>query len=128
MIMPIYKKGSDGPRKPSPSPLSTTGKLCAAMLFGKRRAWAEENNIVGNEQANFRKRACTIDHCHLLQYLADKCMSSGEGILKAAFVDLNSAFNTISRPRLWEHLKNYSIEPSLLQLYRHSTAQVRCGE
>ena len=120
IVIPIYKKGN----KDEPSnyrPISfppIVGKLYARYLNNRLITWIEEEEILGNEQAGFRKNRSTFDHCIVLNHLAEKYMGCHGNGLFAAFIDLKSAFDSIPRGNLWEKLYSSSIDKRLLYLIR----------
>ena len=62
---------------------------------------AQENTP--ESQCGFRSNNGTVDMIFVLRQIQDKCREQNMG-LKAAFVDLTKAFDTISRNGLWKIL------------------------
>ena len=96
--------------------LSILGKLYARYRNNRLITWIEEEDILGNEQAGFRKNCSTFDHCIVLNHLAEKYMGCHGNGLFAAFIDLKSAFDSIPRGKLWEKFYSSSIDKRLLYL------------
>uniref|UniRef100_A0A670IUV5 ribonuclease H n=1 Tax=Podarcis muralis TaxID=64176 RepID=A0A670IUV5_PODMU len=132
-IVPIFKGGQPNiPRNYRPiSLLSIPGKIFAAVLLEELLSWVHERNILPPEQIGFRKSASTMDHCLTLYHLASKYTAPRQGHLFAAFMDLEAAFDSIPRQRLWSKLAHLGIDPHLLSLiislYSNTTARVRIG-
>ena len=133
IVIPVFKKGDRGdPSYYRPiSLLSVVGKLCASYLNQKLASWIEDQNILSNEQAGFRKGRSTTDCCIFLSHLAEKYMTSHGNGLITSFIDLKSAFDSVPRDNLWIKLSHTSIGKRLLHLikslYQCTTLHVRCG-
>uniref|UniRef100_A0A670IDE3 Reverse transcriptase domain-containing protein n=1 Tax=Podarcis muralis TaxID=64176 RepID=A0A670IDE3_PODMU len=131
IIIPIHKKGStdDPGNYRNISLLSIIGKIYARFLLTKLTKWAEENNLIGPEQAGFRPNQSAVDHVLVLYHLARKYSAPNRGQLCAAFIDLKAAFDSIPRGLLWGKLARWGIDKRLLwlitKLHDGSAARVR---
>uniref|UniRef100_A0A803TV69 ribonuclease H n=1 Tax=Anolis carolinensis TaxID=28377 RepID=A0A803TV69_ANOCA len=133
IIIPIYKKGDkNDPANYRPiSLLSVVGKLYSRHLYNRLLDWLDSEKIIGEEQAGFRKGRSTIDHCIVLNHLAEKYQKRPYKGLYTAFIDLKAAFDSVPRNLLWQKLQETTIDKRLLwlikSLYSDTTTQVRCG-
>ncbi len=84
------------------------GKLFTAVLNNRLKCFTEENNIIGEEQLGFRNSYSTIDGAFILHSLV-QIMQQRNKTLYAAFIDLQKAFPSISRPLLMQKLSTVGI-------------------
>ena len=134
IIIPIYKKGKkDNPANYRPISLQPIiSKLYARHLSWKLIDWMDSESVLADEQAGFRSGRSTQDHALILRHLVDKYTKKPRGSLFAAFIDLRSAFDLISRDRLWSKLESSSIDRRLLllmyKLHENTTLRIRCNK
>ena len=99
IISPIPKKGDTC--KPSNyrgiSLQPVISKIYINILNKRLTQWSDENEIIGEEQAGFRKSYSTIDNLFCLQTLVTKYLKSKGGRFYAVFVDFEKAFDRIDR-------------------------------
>lgn len=133
IIVPIYKKGDkNDPGNYRPiSLLNIISKMYALHLLDKLQEWLEEEDIIREEQAGFRKNRSAIDHALVLKHLSEKYVASAKGTLFTAFVDFKSAFDLISRDILWKKFETTNIDKRLLilirKLHENSRVVIRCN-
>ena len=112
IIIPIYKKGDpenvDNYR--GVSLLSIISKCYTTILNTRLYAWLEENNLISESQAGFRKQYSTVDHIFTLYATIQKCVNRRKGKLYVAFVDFRKAFDSVKHDKLIECLKNEGIK------------------
>ena len=132
IINPIPKSSTGDNR----DPLSYRGitlacsvyKLYASVLNNRLNEWAEENNVIVNEQNGFRKERSTIDHVISLTSILDTRKDSKLSTF-CAFIDFRKAYDTIHRDILWNKLSSLGIHGKMLQavksLYTNVSACVR---
>ncbi|XP_061472647.1 uncharacterized protein LOC133380093 [Rhineura floridana] len=118
IVVPIYKKGKRAdPSNYRPiSLLSVISRLYTSHLLEKLSSWLDDENLLADEQAGFRSGRSTVDQGLVLQHLVEKYSSPKGGALFTAFIDLKSAFDLVSRERLWEKLKDTNMDRCLLCL------------
>ena len=70
VIVPIYKKGdcNDPDNYRGVSLISTFAKIFLHVLGTRLQQWTEENNLIREEQAGFRRRYSTSDNIFLTQH------------------------------------------------------------
>ena len=111
-MIPIYK--NKGNRKvPSNyrviSLLSTIFKVYTGILTSKMNEWCETYNKIFQWQNGFRKRRRTEDNLFILQTVFDKYLKPKRGKIYLCFVDLEKAFDTVHREKLWVKLSSLGI-------------------
>ena len=132
IIQPLHKKGdTTNPNNyRGISLLNLCSKMYSFILNKRITKWVEENNVVGEEQAGFRKKHSTIDHIFTLTALVQKQLSRSRK-LYCAFIDFKKAFDSISRDKLWNILKSSGIDGKMLRalksMYKVVKAKVRVG-
>ena len=126
IVVPIFKKGDpNSPANYRPiSLLSVPGKIYASHLRSKLIEWSA--NKVGPEQIGFTMGKSTLDHVLTLYHLAAKYTWAKQGKLYAAFLDLQTAFDSIPRSRLWEKLSEMGMDSRLLHLIRNLYTNTSC--
>ena len=119
-ITPIYKSGD--PKDPGNyrgiTLLSCLGKLFTSVINNRLTAFVKQNNIVGPEQAGFKKDHSTIDHIFTLKMLIDLYLFKKKRIY-CCFIDYSKAFDTIPRIELWRKLLNCNIKGKIFQLVQN---------
>lgn len=125
----IYKKGDvKNCQNYRPITLLDTSRkwFCKMLAAFEPQFW----NDLPPTQARFRKDFFTCDHIFSLVDIGVKYLNAGKP-LYAAFVDLNKAFDSILRPKIWEALVlrkcDQMVSHLLQKLYHDNTIQVRLG-
>ena len=116
MIMPIYKnKGDKGDldNYRGITILSCLGKLFTSVINSRLNMYANEVNLINENQTGFRKSYSTLDHIFLLNNIIDILVKSGKQKLYCAFVDYKKAFDTVWRSALWHKMINSGITGKL---------------
>ena len=119
MIKPLFKnKGS--PKDPSNyraiTILSCFGKLFTSILNKRISDFIENNQILGCEQAGFRKNHSTADHIFTLYGIIDTLLSK-KLRLYCTFLDYEKAFDKVDRIFLWQKLLEQNIDGKVLKSY-----------
>ena len=105
-IMPIYKNNGDSTNPDNYRPisiLSCLGKLFTALLSERLSTFIEENAILKENQAGFRKHYSTTDHIFALYSLIE-ILKHEKKKLFCSFIDLSKAFDSVWRIGLWRKL------------------------
>jgi hypothetical protein len=101
-ITPIHKKGCnfnpDNYRGISIT--SCLGKCFTSVLSNRLIKYIDDNNIISDHQAAFRKSSRTSDHMFVLKSLLNKYTSKKKGKLYTCFVDFRKAFDSVWREAL----------------------------
>ena len=96
--------------------LSCTCKLFTACLNTRLSKYVDDD-ILGKEQAGFRKGYSTIDHVFVLHLVIDMYQSVRKRVF-CAFIDYQKAFDSVDRSLLWQKLLSYNINGKLLTVIR----------
>ena len=133
IIVPIFKKGDV--RNPDNyrgiSLLSCMCKLFTTALNVRLTAYADEEGLIGEEQAGFRSGYSTADHIFTLHAIIELYKAASKR-LYCAFVDYKKAFDMVDRTALWAKLLDLGVDGKLMRvivnLYQKAKAVVRvCG-
>jgi hypothetical protein len=103
IIKPIYKKkgSQDCPDNyRGITILSCFGKLFTSVLNNRLTNFADDIELIGPEQAGFRKSYSTTDHILTLKCIIDIYLKAKKKLF-CAFIDFQKAFDTINRIQLW---------------------------
>ena len=117
-IIPIYKNKGD-PKVPDNyrpiTLLSCVSKLFTAVLNSRLNAFLDENSLLQENQAGFRRQYSTIDHIFTLHSLSE-ILKHKKKKLFCIFIDFSKAFDSVWRVGLWRKLLNYNIGGKFLRL------------
>jgi hypothetical protein len=132
IIQPLHKKGDIN----SPdnyrgiSLLNVSSKLYSYILNKRLTKWIEENRVVSESQAGFRRNYSTIDHIFTLLALVQKQLLSHKK-LYVAFIDFKKAFDLVDRSCLWAVLNKKGVNGRMYRairsMYKVVKARVRAG-
>jgi hypothetical protein len=128
MIISIYKgKGdtSDCNNYRGITIITVLSKLYATMLNNRIAKWrlgSMDRRARG--QGGFLKDHRTTDHLFMLQHMIDRYRIKHKP-LYTCFVDLSKAFDTVSRPKLWQRLTEMGIGGRMLLALQSYYADVR---
>ena len=121
IIQPIYKgKGSksDPDNYRGISLISCLCKLFTCLLNSRLFKYLDANDLLGEEQAAFRKGYSVLDHVFALKSIIDIYLSSKKK-LYICFIDYKKAFDSINRQKLWSKLLTYNINGNLLNVIKN---------
>ena len=77
-----------------------SSKLYSSIINNRLQEWIEQNNLMGECQAGFKKDYSTVDRMFTLMAMIQK-QSALNRKLYVAFIDFEKAFDWISRKLLW---------------------------
>ena len=107
--------------------MSCFGKLFTSVLNTRLNTYLENNNILGNEQAGFRKGYSTIDHIFVLHSLVNVYQYQKRKLF-CAFVDYQKAFDLVDRSSLWSKLIRHGVVGKIFtvikNMYTHAKSCV----
>lgn len=95
--------------------LSIAGKLFGRVVLSRLQQLADR--IYPEAQCGFRAQRSTTDMIFTLRQLQEKCREQKTPLF-IAFVDLNKAFDTVSREGLFTALESIGCPPKLLSLIK----------
>ena len=87
------------------------GKKCLfiTILTTRLQKWTEENSVLDESQAGFRKSYSTIDNLFSLQAIIQKYLCRTGGRFFCIFIDFRRAFDSIPHNKIWDSLKRKGI-------------------
>ena len=126
IIIPIHKHGSyDNPDNYRGIALMSNLSKVFTHIIGQRlRCWAEQWDLIREEQAGFRRGYGTIDHIFALHSIAEKYLYKHRK-LYVGFVDFRKAFDTVKRNVLWRILEESGVRGKLLNVLKAMYGNVR---
>ena len=90
----------------------------------------EENNIINENQAGFRKEYSTTDHILTLTLLLEY-MKFKNKTLFCGFMDLRKAYDTINRVMLFKKLEMFKVKGKffnvILSMYNQTKSRLKCN-
>ena len=95
--------------------LSCFGKLFTNILNRRLNTFLDNLDVIGNEQAGFRKGYSTNDHIFTLYSLIEILLRHKKR-LYCAFLDLEKAFDKVNRTFLWQKLFACGVNGKFLKL------------
>ena len=120
IITPIPKKGDknipDNYLGISLQPVIS--KIYTTILNKSLSDWSNENNIIAEEQAGYRKSYLTSDKLFCLQTIVTKDLRNKGGRLYAVFVNFEKVFDRVDRNALWTKLKSSYISSKMNKMLR----------
>ena len=119
-IQPLHKKGDSNipDNYRGISLLNICGKLYSYIINKRLTQWIEENSIISESQAGFRKRYCTVDHLFTLVALIQKQLRNHRKLyrkLYVAFIDFRKTFDSVVRTKLWNILRNGGVKRKIFR-------------
>jgi len=120
-LSPIYKKGSkaDPGNYRMIAVSGTLYRLYANTLRDLVTDWAVKKRKIPDTQFGFYPGRNTLQPIFILRHLVHAARHMKHGNrphLHAAFVDFSQAYDTVSRPCLWEHLHRNRMPKHLLEV------------
>ena len=119
IIFPIFKKGDRN--LPSNyraiSFMNVAAKVLMGVLNQRLYKWVENNNILNEYQAGFRRGYSTADNIFNLAAIVHLKFGEGKKVY-AFFVDFKAAFDKVSRQALIFKLNNIGISNKLLNFIK----------
>ena len=116
IIQPLFKKGD--PENPDNyrgiSLLSICSKLYSYILNKRLTCWIDENNLLSETQAGFRKTYSTTDNLFTLLAVIQKQLLCHKK-LYVAFIDFRKAFDSVIRTKLWTILRKNGLKRKMYQ-------------
>ena len=108
IIVPVPKKGNrnDVNNYRGIVLVNVIAKIYSIILKARLESWADDTNLICNEQFGFRAGKSTTDCIFILHSIISKCLDKREK-LYCAFIDYTKAFDRINRNYLWCKLQQY---------------------
>ena len=102
------------PGQPLSSLINSISKVFMHVLNNRFYLWCEENSVIDESQAGFRRSYSTIDHIFTLVSVVQKYLSKTRGRLYCVFIDFSKALDSVQHQILWNSLQNKSINGRFL--------------
>lgn len=120
IICPIHKKGSqdDPDNFRGISLINIISKIFTSVLTERLSNWCEDENVIDEAQAGFRRGYSAIDNIFILQSLAQKYLSKPGGRFYCLYVDFSKAFDRIEHQKLFHSLASKGIHGKFLDILR----------
>ena len=96
--------------------LSIAGKILAKVILNRLNAHLLDETVP-ESQCGFRQNRGTVDMIFCARQIQEKCREQNKD-LYILFVDLTKAFDTVSRPGLWNILPRIGIPPKMVNMIR----------
>ena len=129
IICPIYKSGpqKDPANFRSISLINSISKVFTGILTTRLQNWAEENSVLDESQAGFRKQYSTTDNIFSLHAIIQKYLCRPRGRFYCIFVDFRRAFDSIPHNKIWDSLKRKGINENgkFLKIFRSMYNQLK---
>ena len=126
-IIPIYKnKGNkrDPSNYRSITLLSCSDEVFTSILNNRNAKYLEENRLLSEMQAGFRKQYSTIDNIFTLHALLEICKSR-KLKLYCCFVNYTKAYDNVWRVRLWQKLLKQGNQGKILNVIKNMYTDVK---
>ena len=105
--------------------MSVVGKVFARVLNERVKGLTVDKAM--NEQGGFRAGRRCNDQIFAIKQIVEKTIEKDKKTYMA-FVDLEKAYDSVSREKLWKVLDEYGVKGKLLQaLYVNGKARVKVG-
>lgn len=120
VIFPIHKKGALNvvENYRGISFMNVIAKIFCGVLVGRLERWADQNNIISDLQAGFRKSYSTIDHIFSLTSIVKAFQARNKKVF-AFFVDFKAAFDLVNRSALLYKLSELGVSTRFLRVIRN---------
>ena len=127
LIIPIYKnKGSksDTDNYRGITLLSCVGKLFTSILNQRLTEFCENNHILKEIQAGFRRGYSTLDNIYVFKNIIELFKFKKKKLF-CCFVDYKKAFDSVWREALWYKLTKSGIQGKILKVIKSLYSQVK---
>jgi hypothetical protein len=127
IVVPVPKKGNAESASDyrGIAITSNLGKIFSIILNTRLTKWAENNDILCDNQFGFRKNRSTVDCIFILQSIISHTLANKEK-LYCAFVDFRKAFDRVDRHMLWFKLYMSGVSTKMINIIKsmYSTVQL----
>lgn len=93
-------------------------KVFTQILAGTLSNWVEDNKLLDEWQAGFRRGRSTTDHIFTLNAMIQIRLSSSGAKLFVLFINFRSAFPSVSHGLLWEKLHKLGLEKKIFSILK----------
>ena len=127
VICPIYKNKGDPTDANNYRPitlLSCVSKLFTSILNKRISSFLEENDILLENQAGFRKTYSTSDHIFTLNSIIEILRHSKKKIY-CIFIDFSKVFDSVWRVGLWKKLLKTNINGKFFRIIQNMYSNIQ---
>ena len=129
IICPLYKSGSvtNPENYRGISLINSIGKIFTGILTTRLQKWSEDNRVIDESQAGFRKSYSTVDNIFSLQAIIQKYICRERGRFYCIFIDFKRAFDSIPHSKLWDSLQRKGINENckFLKIFKSMYSQLK---
>ena len=129
IICPLHKSGlqTNPENYRGISLINSISKIFTGILTSRLQNWAEENGVVDESQAGFRKGYSTTDNIFSLQALVQKYLCHSKGRFYCIFIDFRRAFDSIAHNKLWDSLQRKGIneDSKFIKIFQSMYSQLK---
>ena len=132
IIVRLHKKGdiNDANNYRGISLQNVFSKLYASIVYRRLSFFAQIYGKISEAQSGFKPGYSTIDNAFILRALVERHLAK-KGKLYIGFVEIQKAFDSLSRPVLWKVIRKLGIKGKLYntlhKMYESVKACVRCN-
>ena len=95
------------------------------VLNNRLLAWAEESNVLNDEQNGFRKLRSCIDHMYVLYTTVKNRLLHNKDTF-ACFIDAKKAFDKVDRDCMWYKLHDIGVKGKMFNAIKSLYTDVTC--
>lgn len=110
------------------SVIPSIARLFSSILSKKIE---KEISSLSEEQSGFRLGRSCLDNIHCLRQIIEKCKSRNVD-LYLTFIDLEKAYDSVPRSKLWEAMRRVNIKEKWInivkKLYKNTEAKIKIGK
>ena len=127
IVVPIYKRGNmhEVNNYRGISLTSILSKVFVHVLKSRLTDWADDNKIISEEQAGFRKGYSTIDNVFTLCGIIQRQLERRKK-LYVAYIDFRKAFDSVNREALWKILERNGVRGHMINVLKSMYSSVQC--
>ena len=118
IIVPVPKKGcqNDVNNYRGITLTSVFSKIFSIMLDMRLRQWANDNNVLNENQFGFVKGKGTVDCIYVLTSIIDKIIRKENKKLYCSFVDFKKCFDYVYRNGIWCKLIQQGVSSKMVKM------------
>lgn len=133
VVVPVPKPKGDPGNKDDYRGIAVGGalsKLFSMVMLHRLDTWAEHNNLRAAGQSGFRQGRGTPDSSFVVNHVIERYQRRKKPVY-AAFIDFRKAYDSVSRPLLWECMRGLGVHgrfmTTLEGMYADVQLRVRVG-
>ena len=134
VINPVHNRGSssDPNNHRAISLIDHINTIFVSILNTRLSTWCDNNNVMDESQAGFRKGYSTTDNVFILMSMVQQYLSKQNGRFYCILIDYEKAFDKIKHNELWKALERININGKFLKIlksiYCNTAACVKTSE